>query len=108
MKTPILCLTPKEGSMKRFLVIGVIPFFAGFLFAQDQRRTETTTTKTTWNGTLIDAACQSTHTEHKEASTKTTDQSVTTKTETSHTETGDCPVTTTPTTSALPPSTARH
>src|SRR5260370_6183546 len=109
MKTPILCLITKEGSMKRFLVIGVIPFFAGFLFAQDQRRTETTTTKTTWNGTLIDAACQSTHTEHKEASTKTnSDQSVTTKTETSHTETVDCPVTTTTTTFGLLTSDGRY
>src|SRR5260370_39335625 len=102
MKTAILCLTPKEGSMKRFLVIEVIPFFAGFLFAQDQRRTETTTTKTTWNGTLMDAACQSTHTEHKEASTKTNpDQSVTTKTETSHTETVDGAGTTTTTTAGI-------
>src|SRR5260370_33012922 len=109
MKTAILCLTPKEGSMKRFLVIGVIPLFAGFAFAQDQRHTETTTTKTTWNGTLIDAACQSTHTEHKEASTKTnSDQSVTTKTETSHTETVDCPVTTTTTTFGLLTSDGRY
>jgi len=95
--------------MKRFLVIGVIPLFAGFAFAQDQRHTETTTTKTTWNGTLIDAACQSTHTEHKEASTKTnSDQSVTTKTETSHTETVDCPATTTTTTFGLLTSDGRY
>src|SRR5216684_430062 len=36
MKPPILCLTLEEGSMKKFLVVGVIPLFAGFAFAQDQ------------------------------------------------------------------------
>src|SRR5258708_26489340 len=95
--------------MKRFLAIGMIPLFAGFLFAQDQRRTETTTTKTTWNGTLIDAACQSSHSEHHEASTKTnSDQSVTTKTESSHSETVDCPVTTTTTSFGLLTSDGRY
>jgi hypothetical protein len=95
--------------MKSLLIIGVIPLFAGFLFAQQQSRTETTTTRTTWNGTLIDAACQNTHTEHREASTKTNpDQSVTTKTESSHSETVDCPVTTTTTTFGLLTSDGRY
>jgi hypothetical protein len=83
--------------MKRFAVMAIIPLFAGFLFAQDQSRTETRTdsSKSTWNGTLIDAACQNTHTEHRETSRQSNaDQTVTTKTETTHTETVDCPVTT--------------
>jgi len=86
------------------VAILIIPLFAGFLFAQDQSRTETrtTTTKTTWNGTLVDAACQRTHTEHHETNRETNpDQSVTTKSETTHTETVDCPVTTTTSTFGL-------
>src|SRR5205085_1712890 len=85
----------------RSIALTIIPLFAGFLFAQDQSRTETrtTTTKTTWNGTLVDAACQSTHTQHQETSRETNaDRTVTTKSETTHTETVDCPVTTTTTT----------
>ena len=87
--------------MKKFAAIAVIPLFAGFLFAQNQTRTETTTT-TTWNGTLVDAACQNTHTEHHASSTQTNpDQSVTTKSESSRSETVNCPVTTTTTTFGL-------
>src|ERR1700730_13025763 len=90
--------------MKRIAATVIIPLFAGFLFAQDQSRTETrtTTTKTTWNGTLVDAACQSTHTEHHETSRESNaDRTVTTKSETTHTETVDCPVTTTTTSFGL-------
>jgi hypothetical protein len=72
------------------VAIATIPLFAVFLFAQDQSRTETRTitTKTTWNGTLVDAACQSTHTERRETNPN---RGVTT---TTRTETVDCPVTT--------------
>ena len=77
----------------RYAAITLIPVFASFLFAQDQIRTETTTT---WSGTLVDAACQSKHTERKESSRETNpDRSITTRSETTHTETVDCPVTTT-------------
>jgi hypothetical protein len=85
--------------MKKFAAIAIIPLFAGFLYAQEASRSVTTTT--TWNGTLIDASCQSSHTEHKESSTKTNpDQSVTHR-ESTRTETVDCPVTTTTTTFGL-------
>jgi len=90
--------------MKRFAAMAIIPLFAGFLFAQDQSRTQTqtTTTKTTWNGTLVDAACQSTHMEHRETSRQNNaGQTVTTKSETTRTETVDCPVTTTTSTFGL-------
>jgi len=48
--------------------LAMIPLFAGFLFAQDRNQTTrvTTETKTTWNGTLVDAACQNTRTERRE------------------------------------------
>lgn len=75
----------------RFAAAAMIPLFAGFLCAQETTETRTTTTKT-WSGTLVDAGCQSTHTEHKQTTTKNPDQSVTTRTE--HTETVECPVTT--------------
>jgi hypothetical protein len=81
----------------------VVPLFAGFLWAQDQvTKTETTTTKTTYSGTLLDASCLNKHTEKTETTTKSTpDQnSTTTKTETTN-ELTDCPVTTTTTTFAL-------
>ena len=79
----------------RSTIIVTIPLYAAFVFAQDQSRTETrtTTTRATWDGTLVDAACQSTHTERKE-----TNRSVTT---TTRTETVDCPVTTTTNTFGL-------
>jgi len=77
----------------RSIGIATIPFFAGLLFAQDPSRVETrtTTTKTTWNGTLVDAACQSTRTERRESTDSALNRSVTT---TTRTETVDCPVTT--------------
>jgi len=54
--------------MKKLAAVAVIPLFAGFLCAQqrDTTETQTTTTKTTWNGTLVDAGCRATHTESKE------------------------------------------
>ena len=78
--------------MKALTTVAVIPLFAGFLCAQDRTETRTTTTKTTYEGTLIDAGCQTTHTEHKESHTNP-DSSVTTKTE--HSTTTECPATTT-------------
>ena len=77
--------------MKKFAALAVIPLFAGFLCAQDRTETRTTTTKTTYDGTLIDAGCRTTHTEHKESRTNP-DSSVTTKTE--HSTVTECPVTT--------------
>jgi hypothetical protein len=87
--------------MKKFASMAVIPLFAGFLCGQTTK-TETTTTKTTYNGTLMDAGCVNKQTEHKETTTTTTpDQtSTTTRTETTN-EVMDCPVTTTTTTFAL-------
>ena len=96
--------------MIKFAAVAMIPLFAGFLCAQDQQttRTEThsSTTKTTFNGTLVDAACQSSHSEHHESSSSSsTEGGVTTnRSESSHTETtkdADCPVTTTTTTFGL-------
>ncbi len=84
--------------MKKFAALAVIPLFAGFLCAQDRTETKTTTTKTTYEGTLIDAGCRTTHTEHKESHTNP-DSSVTTKTE--HSEVTECPVTTTTTSFGL-------
>src|ERR1700738_1508067 len=90
--------------MIKFAAVAMIPLFAGFLCAQDQQttRTEThsSTTKTSWNGTLIDAACQSSHSEHHESSSSSSSEGgvTTNKTESSHSETtkdAACPVTTT-------------
>ena len=93
--------------MKRFATVAVIPLFAGFLWAQTEQpaaQTETTTTTTTsnLNGTLVDAGCRNTKTEHNTTSTTNPDEN-TTKTETTHstTESVDCPVTTTTTTFGL-------
>ncbi|SRR6266487_647710 len=93
--------------MKKFATIGLIPLFAGFLWAQEASRTTTTTT-TTFNGTLVDWGCQSSHTESKESSTHTNpDQSVTHK-ESSQSSTVECPVTTTTTTFGLLTSEGRY
>jgi hypothetical protein len=83
--------------MKRLAAIGMIPLFAGFLTAQVQSRVDER--NTTWDGTLVDATCQSTHTVHRETSTTTNpdNNSVTTRTETTRTDTG-CPATATTTT----------
>jgi len=67
----------------------LIPLAAAVLFAQ-ARTTTTTTTNTTWNGTLVDASCQST--EHRETTQINPDRSTTTRTETTRTENGECPV----------------
>ena len=85
--------------MKKLATVAVIPLFAGFLWAQDQvTKTETTTTKTTYSGTLLDAGCLTKHTQRTET---TKDQnSTTTRTETTN-EVTECPVTTTTTTFAL-------
>jgi hypothetical protein len=89
--------------MKRLAVAAVIPLFAGFLWAQTEQTTTTTTTKTTnMAGTLVDAGCRTTHTEHHESSTSNPDAN-TTRTETTRTTTdsNECPVTTTTTTFGL-------
>jgi len=87
--------------MKKFASMAVIPLFAGFLWAQETK-TETTTTKTTYSGTLMDASCLSKHTEHKETTTKTSPNETTTTTRTENkTEAMDCPVTTTTSTFTL-------
>ena len=96
--------------MIKFAAVAMIPLFAGFLCAQDQQttRTEThsSTTKTTWNGTLIDAVCQSSHSEHHESSSSSSSEGgvTTNRSESSHSETtkdADCPVTTTTTSFGL-------
>lgn len=80
--------------------LALIFIFAGSFFAQEQTRTEIKTTKTTWNGVLVDAACQSTHTERRET-VRETDPRRTTKRETTVTETVECPVTSTTTSFGL-------
>src|SRR5260370_15523074 len=81
----------------QFAAVAVVPLFAGFLLAQEPRTETQTTTTTTWNGTLLDAGCRSTHTESKE--TKSDENG--TKSKTTHTETTDCPVVTTTTSFGL-------
>ena len=68
--------------------LGLMPLAAALLFAQ--ARTTTTTTKTTWNGTLVDASCQTT--ERRETTQVNPDRSTTTRTETTRTENVECPV----------------
>jgi hypothetical protein len=82
----------------RNVTLAVVPLFAGLLFAQSQNRTETrtTTTTTTWNGALVDAACQSTRTERTESNVG----GVRTNTQIT-TESNNCPVTATTTTFGL-------
>jgi hypothetical protein len=100
MKARRLGPTLRGKPMKKFAAMAIIPLFGGFLYAQEANH-EVTTTSTTWNGTLVDASCQSSHTVNKESSTKTNpDQSVTHK-ESTRTETVDCPVTTTTTSFGL-------
>lgn len=91
--------------MKKFATVALIPLCAGFLWAQAEQQTTTTDTQTTssnrnWDGTLMDAFCQASHTEHKE-STTTEDANGTTRTESSHSETTECPVTTSSTSFGL-------
>jgi hypothetical protein len=72
----------------RSVYMTIIPLCAGVLLAQEQTRTQTTTT---WNGVLVDAACQTTRTDRQE-SVHDPDSRRTTKTESSHIETR-CPAT---------------
>jgi|SRR5579884_60488 len=86
--------------MKKLAGIAMIPLFAGFLFAQDQRTdSSTTTTTTTWNGTLVDAGCRSSHSERHESTTTTPTSQSTSKSE--RHEVSDCPVTTSTTSFGL-------
>src|SRR5690348_12905091 len=84
--------------MKKFAAVAVIPLFAGYLWAQAGQTTRTETTTTTYNGTLVDAGCRTTHTEHKETSNP---DATTSSTKTTTTDSTDCPVTTTTTTFGL-------
>ena len=81
--------------MKKLAVVAVVLCFSGFLLAQSGQRTETTTT-TTWNGTLFDEGCRTTHTQ-KEATSNENGN----RTETKTTVTTDCPVTMTTTSFGL-------
>lgn len=82
--------------MKKFAAMAVIPVFACFLSAQETRTTETQTTKTTTiNGTLVDAGCRTTHTEHHESSSNPSEGTSSSRSEKS--DKVDCPVTTTTT-----------
>jgi hypothetical protein len=74
--------------VNKFAIVAIVPLFAGFLLAQQPRTETQTTTTTTWNGTLVDAGCRSTHTESKETRS---DESGT-KSTTTRTDTTDCPV----------------
>jgi hypothetical protein len=100
----------QEAKMIRFAALTMIPIFAGFLYAQQGETTHSeshsSTTRTTYNGTLVDAGCYATHTEHHESSSTTlSDQSGTSRSESSHSETtnnnADCPVTTSSTSFGL-------
>ena len=82
--------------MKKLAAVAVFLFFAGFLLAQSEQRTETTTT-TMWDGTLFDEGCRTTHTQQKD----TTSNENGNRTETKTTVTTDCPVTTTTTSFGL-------
>jgi hypothetical protein len=85
----------------KFVTITAISMLLGSVaFAQDQTRTVVTTSKTTWNGVLVDAACQSSHTERKET-TREDNGNKTTQTERTIRETTECPVTTSTTTFGL-------
>jgi hypothetical protein len=87
--------------MKKVATMAVLPLFGGFLWAQ-ATETTTTTTTTTLNGTLVDAACRTTHTEHKTTTTTNPDENTTrTQTTKTNTESTECPVTTTTTTFGL-------
>jgi len=86
--------------MTKFSAMALIPLCAGFLYAQaEQTTTKTETTSTSnFNGTLVDASCRTTQTEHNTSSSSNPDEN-TSKTETTHTTTSsvDCPVTATTT-----------
>jgi hypothetical protein len=82
------------GNMKKFAAIAAIPLLAGCLMAQSQTETTTTTTKTnTWDGSLVDQGCYTTHVQQKDSSAE---GNTSTQTETNKYVT-ECPVTTTST-----------
>src|SRR5689334_14277579 len=87
--------------MQKFIRVALIPVCAGFLFAQAQPQQSTrteTTTSTTYNGTLVDAGCRTTHSANREVTESTPEKSQTTQTKT---ETTECPVTQTTTSFGL-------
>jgi hypothetical protein len=79
--------------MKKFAVVAAIPLLAGFLMAQQsESTTTTTTTKTnTWNGSLVDQNCYTTHVQQKDSNSDGNGNSTQTVTNKYTTE---CPVTT--------------
>jgi hypothetical protein len=92
--------------MKKLTAVAAIPLFAGLMWAQSEQsaqretKTETTTTRTsTWNGTLVDASCRTTHTAHRESTeTSKVDENTTKTTKTtSESSKTECPVTATTT-----------
>ncbi len=94
--------------MTKFAAVTLIPLFSAIVvYGQEQTtrtETRTTTTKTSYNGTLVDASCQASHSEHKETretSTNSEGQTSTTRTETTHNEHVDCPVVTSTTSFGL-------
>src|SRR5205807_10604479 len=75
--------------VSKFAVVTIVPLFAGFLLAQQPRtETQSSTTTTTWNGTLLDAGCRSSQSESKE--TKSDERG--TKSTATRSESTDCPV----------------
>jgi hypothetical protein len=97
--------------MKKLVLIAVTPLMAGFLWAQSAARTETTTTTTTtksatYEGTLIDAGCRTTHAEHHESTS--TDANGATQTRTSDSSVSECPVTSSTTSYGLVTSDGRY
>lgn len=77
--------------MLKLSAVGASLLLGTFLCAQQPAsRTETTTTKTTWSGLLVDEGCHTSQTQTKE--TKSTEQGAT-KTQTTTTVTTECPVT---------------
>jgi hypothetical protein len=91
----------------KLATVTILSLCAGSAFAQDQVRTETRTTKTTWNGVLVDAGCQTSHTERKETTREENSQR-TTQSEKTVRETVECPVTTTTSTFGLRTSDGRY
>jgi hypothetical protein len=85
--------------MKKLAIAALVPLFGGFLWAQTEQMTTTTTI---WNGTLVDAGCRTTHTQTKDTSVSNPDENTTrTRTTTTNTERTECPVTTTTTSFGL-------
>jgi hypothetical protein len=80
--------------MRKFAVVAAVPLLAGFLMAQQSETTTTTTKTTTWNGSLIDQNCYTTHVQQKDSNSDGNGASTETVTNKYITE---CPVTTTTT-----------